>query len=158
MTNLQGRVRALRLHRRRVPKFVWDCIIILIFGHAATYIAAIVKWLAPKWSFEKSDWFLAPNFSMSMERVWYLKFSGELVLYACTYYVLAKIASKFSDTLFVVSFLLFGYHIIDAFLFWWDFNKSLFMYMDLAWTLLLFGFLIIFPVPEKRIAVIKCLF
>jgi hypothetical protein len=98
---------AVRGQRRRpllfhtIRRDIKDCVILLVGGHAGTFMSAIFYKLAPKWSLEKSDWFLCPGFKMGMAHEWWLKLSGDYLLNVITYYVMAKVAAKFSDSLFL---------------------------------------------------------
>lgn len=147
-----------RRHLRRTPKMVMDCIVLLIIGHTATFIAAITYRVWPQWSLEKGDWFLSPWFKMKMEHEWYLKLSGDYLLNIITYYLLAKIASKFSDSLFLIAVIFLGYHMIDLLMFYWDFNGGFYMYLDLLWTCVILIKYAVLPVSDEKMGRIKSFF
>lgn len=147
--------------RRRLshtPKMVMDCIVLLIIGHIATFIAAIVYKIWPQWSLEKSDWFLSPWFKMEMGHEWYLKLTGDYLLNVITYYLLAKIAAKFSESLFLIAVIFFGYHVIDLIMFYWDFNGGFYMYLDLLWTCIILIKYAVLPVSDEKMGRIKSFF
>lgn len=148
-----------RLRRlQKTPRIIWDCVILLIVGHFLTEVASILAHIAPHWSLVKVDWFWSPNFHMQMERQWYIKYFGDSLLWIITYYIMAKIAAQFSNALFIVAFIFWGYHVLDGFFFWWDFNSDFYIYLDLLWTAGVLVKYAIFPYKEEKFAKIKSLF
>lgn len=158
MTEGQGLRPRRPLFRITHNKVISDCVILLIGGHAATFMSALFYKISPKWSIEKADWFLCPGFKMDMAHEWWLKLSGDYLLNVMTYYVMAKIAAKFSDSLFLICVILFGYHIVDLFMFFWDFNGQFYIYIDLLWTAIMLIKYAIVPVNKEKLGRIKSLF
>ena len=144
--------------RRPILSIVRDSIILIVAAHVLTFMAAILMRICPGWCQVKEDLFMSPWFKMKMERVWYIQFGGQGVSDLLTYYVMAKIAAKFSDSLFIVCVVFFGYHIVDVFMFWYDFNGHFYIYLDLIWTALILVKYAVHPYKPERLARIKALF
>lgn len=119
---------------------------------------AIFFRIAPKWSSLKADWFWSPYFKMELTHEWWLKFIGDYLLNIISYYILAKVAAKFSNVLFIICVIFFGYHCIDFIMFMWDYNGQLYIYLDLGYTSIILIKYAIFPYKEERFARIKSLF
>ena len=139
-------------------KTVKDCVILVIAGHVFTYMAAVIIRVWPEWSRVNVDCFWSPSFHMKMERAWYIQFGGQGLCDIITYYLLAKIAANFSDALFVVFLIFFGYHIIDFLMFWWDFNTQFYIYLDLLYTAIVLIKYALVPYKPERLSKIKSLF
>lgn len=158
---MMGQLRRSRLLLRQIratPKLIKDCVSLIIIGHILTYASYFMHLVNRGWSLKKVDWFMSPFFSMKIERAWYLKFGGEHVLWVLTYYIAAKIALQFSDGLFIVCLIFFGYHVIDCFMFWWNYNTGFYMYVDLLWTCIILTKYAILPYKAEKWAKIKSLF
>lgn len=147
-------------HRQnpRIHNTIRDSIILIVAAHVLTFMAAILMHICPEWCKIKEDIFLSPWFNMKMERVWYVQFGGQGLSDLITYYVMAKIAVKFSDVLFVVCLIFFGYHLIDVIMFWYDFNGQFYIYLDLLWTAIALVRYAVHPYRPERLARIKSLF
>jgi hypothetical protein len=145
-------------HPLRINKTVFQCTLLLIIGHALTYMSVIVLKIWPDWTKEMVDKFWSPYFKFKMERYWYFKNATDLFLLAIVFYVLAKVANKFSTSLFLVAVIFFGYHVIDFFMFWWDFNGSFYLYVYLLWTCLVLIQTALFPFKEETLGKIRSLF
>lgn len=139
-------------------KTIRDCVILVVIGHVFTYMAALVIRIWPTWSQIMVDWFWSPHYHMKMERVWYIQFGGQGICDIITYYLLAKIASKFSDSLFVVFVIFFGYHIVDAIMFWVNFNTFFYIYVDIFYTCLILIKYAIMPYRPEKFARLRSLF
>jgi hypothetical protein len=141
-----------------MPKMAKRCILLVIMGHLLTYVPYVIQMILPLWMRGNVDWFISGSFHMKMARYWYFKDTADNALLGITYYVLAKVASRFSDVLFVIFFIFLGYHAVDFLLFWWDFNSQFYLYVDLFWTILVFISLIISPYTPEKFARIRSLF
>lgn len=158
LTMIPARAVAYLRQIRRTTKVVINSILLLIIGHVATFYPATIMKIWPKWSNEKKDWFWSPWFKMEIERYWYLKNASDYLLALITYYILAKVANKFSTSLFLACLIFFGYHVIDFFMFWWDFNGNYYVYVDLLWTAIMLIKYALFPFKEERLAKIRSFF
>lgn len=152
------RVDSSRRHLRRTHKIVLQSTAWLIIGHVLTYAPVMILKIWPEWSKAKVDKFWSPWFKLEMERYWYFKNATDLFLFVVVFYVAAKIANKFSTSLFLASIIFLGYHVIDFFMFWWDFNGGFYIYIDLLWTALLLIKTSLFPFKEERLAKIRAIF
>lgn len=156
--NLLPHPRLLLLNWRKMPKVSKQCFVLAIAGHALTYVPCILHKLYPIWIYENADWFLSPYFHYSRARYWYFKETADNILFIIVFLILAKVASKFSDILFVIFVVFLGYHIIDAMLYWLDFNSQFWLYADLFWTALVLIKSAMFPYKPEKFAKIKALF
>ena len=151
-------LRQIRQGWTMMPTTVRRCILLMIIGHGLTYVPYIIQIFTHDWSRENVDWFLDPSFHMKMARYWYLETTAQNLLWIIISYVLCSIASKFSDALLVVFIIFGGYHIVDAILFWINFNTQFWLYVDIFWTLIVFIKVAIFPYRQERFARVKSLF
>lgn len=154
-------VRQLAMPRRRrhtIPKIVRDCILLLIIGHGLTFISVIFYKIWPAWTEEKVDWFLSPFYRLKMEREWYFKMGADYLLNVITYYIMAKVAAKFSDSLFIVCVIFFGYHVVDCFFFFWNFNGQFYIYLDLFYTAIILIKYAVLPYKPEKFAKLRSLF
>lgn len=144
-----------RHHTRRV---IFVSAGLLILGHALTFLPALIIIWFPHWSKEEKDWFWSPWFKMEIARFWYLKNVADYLLSIITFVVMTKIANQFSTVLFLICFIFLGYHVIDFFMFWWDFNGNFYIYLDVFWTALLLIKYSLFPFKEETLGKIRSLF
>lgn len=143
---------------RRAPRIVWDCIILLIVGHGVTFMAAIVYRIAPRWSMVEVNWFWCPDFNMKLSHEWWLKYLGDYLLNIITYYIMAKVAAKFSDALFIVSVIFFGYHLIDILMFMWDYGGQFYVFLDVLYTAIILIKYAVLPYRPEKFAKLRSLF
>lgn len=108
------------------------CAWLLIVGHLLTEVHSIMYLVDPKTSEKEVDWFWSPTFRMNLSLLWYVKMAADNVLLIATFYVMSVIASFFSRTLFLISCVFFAYHVLDAFMFFWNFKRTEWVY----WVLL----------------------
>ena len=158
-TPIRRRHRPLRLRDlRMMPKISRQCLILLMAGHGLTFVPCLIHQLWPAWTYQSVDWFISPYFHYSQARYWYFKATADNILSVITFLILAKVSSKFSDTLFVVFVVFCGYHIIDTMLYWLDLNTQFWLYADLLWTALVLIKSAIFPYKPEKFARIKSFF
>lgn len=143
---------------RHIPKSIAICMIASLIGILLTFVSAICSHIAKSWSLQKSDLFISPNFKMAMEHQWYLFFAGWKLFNLLSAWVTTKLAAMVSDTLFLFYVVIFGYIVVDNFMFWWDFNDDFYVYLDLLWTLFILLRRCVFPYTPETLAKIKSLF
>lgn len=103
--------------------------LIQIIGHAQTEIATVLHKTYKAYMNEKVNLFI--NYDMQMERLWYIKMSGDDALFILVYIVLVLISYRYSMKLFLVSVLFLVYHLFDAFMFWYNFRTSYGIYWSM---------------------------
>lgn len=74
-------------------------------------------------------------------------------LWCATFFILAKVAYKYSFKLFLVGCVFFIYHVADWFMLWWDYKTSNLFYYFLNGAILI-AVIMVF-IPEKKQAIIK---
>jgi hypothetical protein len=145
-------------HLRLIPKVQKRIMLWSIIGILLTFVSAISSHLAKDWCSKKSDLFISPNFKYPMEHQWYLFFAGWKVFNLIQAWVNVKLAMMIGDTMFLFLVVIFGYILIDNVMFWWDFNDSFYLYLDLLWTLFVLLRRCVFPYKPETLAKIKSLF
>ena len=156
--HLRRPLRHLHQNWKRMPAINKQCILLLFIGHTLTFVPYVLANGFHDWIYGNADWFLSPSFHYPRARYWYFKDTADNVLFIIIFFLLAKVSAKFSDILFVVFVIFLGYHIIDAVLYWVDFNTQFWLYVDVFWTAI---FLInggVFPYKPEKFARIKSLF
>lgn len=103
--------------------------------------------------------FLSPSYKWydpkGIDLHWFIKYVTTDFLFCLAFFVLAKVAYRFSFRLFLVGFIWFVYHCIDLFMLWWDFKTSYWLYIVMYAAVT--GTIISLFVPEKQQAIIKSL-
>ena len=145
-----------RLHR--VNKEVRHTVFISIAARLVTYAAVCVEWIFPKWANKTVDPFLCPGFSCPMKAKWYIYYASQNVAWFLMCYVFCKVCLNYSNHLFLVSVIMLSYHILDAVLFVWNFNRYGIMQVDLMWTALALIWSVFKGYKPETIAKIKSLF
>lgn len=84
---------------------------------------------------------------------WFIKYVTTDLLFCMTFFVLTKIAYRFSFRLFLIGFVWFLYHCLDLFMLWWDFKTSYWLY--LAVYVAIIATIISLFVPDKKTGFIK---
>lgn len=116
--------------------------LIQIIGHAQTEIATVLSKLYKTYMNEKVNLFI--NYDMQMERYWYVKMSGDDILFILVYTVLVLISYRYSLKLFLVSVLFLIYHLFDAFMLLYDYRTSYGIYFNLYISIFLSCYVIVF--------------
>lgn len=141
-----------------MKKVILDTVWLLVIAHLLTNLNCLLAWIWPWMDYKTVDWFLSPSYHLQMVITWYVKFATTDLMWIVVFYVLAKIAYSYSPRLFLVSVIFFCYHCIDAFLFWWNFRKSHYIYFVMLWAASFSIFSIVYPFTHEKIAKIKSLF
>lgn len=76
-------------------------------------------------------------------------------LWCTTFFVLAKVALRYSFRLFLIGGIFFLYHAVDWLMMWWDYKTSSLFYWFLNGAIILS--IIVLFVPEKKQAIIRSL-
>lgn len=153
-----GRIRAVRVQILSLNKVIRDCIALLIIGHLLTEVSSLLYDIWPKWGDTEVYWFLCPWYHMKMERKWYIKMAADDLLWVIVFYCFAKVAKQYSEYLFLAVFVLFCYHLVDLFFFWWNFKTSHYIYWDMLGTALLLIKGILKGYKPETISKVKSLF
>lgn len=109
-------------NRKRV---VW-IVVLLLISVECPEIPTYCTYLWPSIKIDKVNWFL--HYDMKMPIWWYLKFTCERVGWILRMIAFTKTAVQYSVTIFLASFLILCYIIIDLILFWWNYNTSVYGY------------------------------
>lgn len=106
--------------------------VLLIVGHLFTEVHSVLNAFYPKSATIKLDLFWSPSFKMDISILWFIYTIGNDLNVIITYFVLTNIAYRFSSALFFISSVFFLYHVIDIFLFCWNYKRTASVY----WILL----------------------
>lgn len=101
--------------------------------------------------------FLSPSYKWydpnGIDLHWFIKYVTTDLLFCMTFFVLAKIAYRFSFRLFLIGITWFLYHCFDLFMLWWNFKTSYWLYL-ITYVAITATIVSLF-VPEKRQAIVK---
>jgi hypothetical protein len=158
LTLIRLHLRLLRRDWKRMPKISRQCIIMAIVGHLLTLVPYLLSKLFHEWTYGNADWFLSPSFKYPRARYWYFKDTANSLLLIIAWLIIVKVASKFSDVLFLAFLIFLGYQIIDLILYWVDFNTEFWVYVDMLWTIIVLIKTGIYPYQPEKFARIKSLF
>lgn len=96
--------------------------------------------------------FLSPSYHWPYENgislYHWIQMNCTELLWCITFFVLAKVAHKYSYKLFLVGCIFFVYHVADYFMMWWDFKTSVLFYYFLNGAILV-AIACLF-IPEKK--------
>jgi len=123
---------------------------LLIVGHLFTELHSVVLFIDPNIKQVSVDLFLCNNFKFDLSLLWYIKMVGDDLLWCSTYYVMAKIAYKYSFTLFLVAGIYFIYHLIDSFLFLYNYKQTYWVYWSLLIVSVISILFIAFPIKKNK--------
>lgn len=152
------RVRENLSRLRQVPIWIRDTVVIWIAADAVTYSAVFVNWAFPIWANKEVDLFLCPGYHYNLYATWYIKFLSEQISRVLYYYAACKLALRVSDYLFLVSVILFGFRLVDAFNFIWNFCHYELVYIDMFWTALTLIWTVFKGFKPETVCKIKSLF
>lgn len=110
------------------------CILLLVIGHLLTEVSSLLYDIWPEWSDKCVYWFWSPWYHKQMERKWFIKMGADDLLWVITFYCFGKVAKEYSEYLFLAIFIMWCYHLVDAFFFWWDFKTTHYVYWDMLGT------------------------
>jgi hypothetical protein len=121
----------------------------LILFHSLTELHSLITVLNKQVSGLSVDLFLSPAYKMLLQFCWYLKMNFDSLLVIATYYFFAWVASKYSRRLFYIASVWFLYHVLDLYMFWWNYKSTYWVY----WCLLIAGtiqtVLLLIPIKER---------
>lgn len=132
--------------------------ILLIFGHGLLESGALLQrynnytpvYIDPFWS-PDYKWFDQKGISFYH----WVQMNCVEFLWCTTFFVLAKVAYKYSFRLFLIGCVFFIYHVIDWFMLWWDYKTSYLFYWFLNGAIVM-AIVSLFA-PEKKQGIIKSL-
>lgn len=108
---------------------------VLIIAHLLTEAHSVLYYFYPNVATMRLDLFFTSepmqiygDGEPGLEFQWYLKMLSENFLLCVTYFVLANIAYRYSLLLFFIACIFFFYHLIDTFLFMYNYKKSASIY------------------------------
>lgn len=132
-------------------RFTIGICIMLIFGHLLLESGALYQ-MYRKYEQVYINPFKSPTFKWYDEKGISLYHWVQLncieFLWCITFFVLAKVAYKYSYKLFLVGCVFFVYHVADYFMLWWDYKTSVIFYYFLNGAILIA--LICLFIPEKK--------
>lgn len=127
-------------------KIIWMAIL-LMFGHLLAEMSGVLSKIFPEVLSGKANLFIKGGYEM--EYWWYVKFTMDDLLWVITFFVLTRLALMISYRLALVSLMFMVFHVIDAFMFWYDYKQSHKFYWGLV--ALIFGIVILLlPLKERR--------
>lgn len=95
-------------------------------------------------------WYVDDGIYMS----WWIKMNCDDLVWIMTFMMMATVALKYSEKLFFICFLFFGYHVLDYFMLWWDYKTSHWVYWILNGLIAISVIILIVPIKDKT-AIIK---
>ncbi len=123
--------------------------VLLILSHALTEVHSLILFLWPETEHISIDWFWSPTYHMDLNILWYIKMSMDDICWCTTFFVMAKIAYRYSFKLFLIACIFFGYHVIDTVLFWYNYKSSYFVYYFLLGMVIISVLILILPMRKK---------
>lgn len=106
--------------------------IVLIVAHLLTELHSVVYALDPKAANSEVDLFLSPQFQFKLSVQWYLKMMFDDLLVVVISFIAAHFARDHSYVLFWILTIFAYYHIIDLFLFFWNYKRTVAVYWFLG--------------------------
>ena len=101
---------------------------VLIIAHLLTELHSLVYALNPKTAETEVDLFLSPSFQFKLSIQWYLKMMFDDVLVVVLCFLLANAWKNYSRALYWIATIYAYYHIIDLYLFYWNYKRTVAVY------------------------------
>jgi|ERR1700748_9541 len=143
---------------RRLTRWIKEIVAISIAARLITYSAMFLSWVSKPLAERIVDPFLCPWYSNPMKLKWFIYYCSQDLAWVFSSYAFCKCAVRLSDYLFLVSIILLGYQLIDAFMLFWNFKQSNLIYLDLMWTVLAFISSVFKGYKPETVARVKSLF
>jgi hypothetical protein len=80
---------------------------------------------------------------------WYLKMSLDDLMVISTYFFFAWVANKYSRKLFFIISIWFFYHLLDLYMFWWNYKSTYWAYWSLLLIAVIQTIILLIPIKEK---------
>lgn len=121
----------------------------LIIFHFLTESHSVVSAISKEFGDRPYDLFMDANYHRQLAVKWYLKMNFDSLLVLVILFLWHRTATYQSRRLFFTLAVWVFYHIIDLFLFWWDYKSNWPVY----WAMLAVGIavtiIILLPIKEK---------
>lgn len=141
---------------KALPKWVKECLVLVIWSRVITYTSAWLYMISPKWSCKVVDPFLFA--SQPMPVCWLIKYETDDIAWLLVSYAMCKMSMKLSNLLFVVCVIMFGWQLIDAAMFWVNYKRGPTIYLDMIYTALALIYSALKSNKPDSLARIKSLF
>lgn len=106
--------------------------IVLIVVHLLTELHSILYAIDPKAANSEVDLFLSPQFQFKLTVQWYFKMMFDDLLIVILCFLLANSYKNYSFVLHLIAIIYAFYHIIDLFLFFWNYKRTVAVYWFLG--------------------------
>lgn len=133
---------------------------VLIFSHLLLEAAELSEKFWPSFKTEvirpiisndfRPEWYVRDGIVIS----WWIKVNCDDLVWITTYIMLATVALKYSERLFIICTVFLCYHILDYIMLWWNWKSSHWVYWILNVLIIFSVILVISPIKNKQ-AVIK---
>lgn len=120
--------------------------VLLIIGHLLGEAHSILRAFYPLVATTKLDLFWSSSPVLDIEVQWYVKMLCDDINLCIIFFVLTNVAYKYSAALFFVSSVFFLYHVIEVFLFMYNYKRSTGVY----WLLLAAVIISVYFLITKR--------
>lgn len=144
-------------HDSNKKTVVW-IIILLLLSIEIPELTTYISYAFPSIKSHQSDWFLYSGFKMKIYEYYYFKFTSDRLSWMVRMIAFAKTANKYSITVFLATFLIMGYVVIDLFFFWFNYNEWPIFYEFLILFLYIVGRGLIIPYKPDFLAKVRSLF
>lgn len=138
-------------------RVIWIVVMLLIsieLPEAGTY----ASYLFPDLVKVQKDLFLSPHFHYKLYEYYYVKFTSERLAWIIRMLAFTKTAAQYSTVIFLSTFLIFCYLLVDLFLFWYNYNTSPLLYEFLILFLYITIKGLIRPYKSEAFAKIRSIF
>lgn len=121
----------------------------LIFFHLLTELHSLLNYKYPSVAQTQVDIFLSKTYKMLLAIQWYLKMSLDDLMVISTYFFFAWVANKYSRKLFFIISIWFFYHLLDLYMFWWNYKSTYWAYWSLLLIAVIQTIILLIPIKEK---------
>lgn len=132
-----------------MKKFTIIIGVLLILFHALTELHSILFAANPTLANKEVDPFLKKDFSQPILFLWYIKFLADDILWCISYFCMALIAHKYSQKVFLIVCVYFVYHIIDQFLFMYNYKRTYAVYWVMLAASIISIMILLWPMKKK---------
>lgn len=117
----------------------------LIIGHVLTEAHSLVSLLFPESANMEVNWFWQ-KIDFKINILWWIKLITDDLLWCIVFFVMALIAKQYSLRLYFIVSVYFFYHVIDLFLFMYNYKQTTLVYWGLLGATIISTIALIWPI------------
>lgn len=117
----------------------------LIIGHVLTEAHSLVSLLFPESANMEVNWFWQ-KIDFKINILWWIKLITDDLLWCIVFFVMALIAKQYSLRLYFIVSVYFFYHVIDLFLFMYNYKQTTLVYWGLLAATIISTIALIWPI------------